>query len=72
VKVYAHLPISLTPEQGARTSVYLCSSSEVEGVSGRYFVKCKEKTPSANARDGAAASRLWDVSEDLVARATQG
>ena len=30
VKVYAHLPISLTPEQGARTSVYLCSSPEVE------------------------------------------
>jgi NAD(P)-dependent dehydrogenase (short-subunit alcohol dehydrogenase family) len=72
VKVYAHLPISLTPEQGARTSVYLCSSAEVEGVSGRYFVKCKEKTPSANARDGAAAARLWDVSEDLVARAAQG
>ena len=45
VKVYAHLPISLTPEQGARTSVYLCSSPDVEGVTGRYFAKCKEKTP---------------------------
>ena len=67
VKVYA--PFSLTPEQGARTSVYLSSSPEVEGVTGRYFVKCKEKAPSANARDEAAAARLWDVSEELVERA---
>ncbi len=69
VKVFAHLPISLTPEQGAKTSVYLSSSPEVAGVSGRYFFKCKEKTPSANARDEAAAARLWEVSEELVARA---
>jgi len=38
-------------------------------VSGRYFAKCKEKTPSANARDSAAATRLWQVSEELVAAA---
>jgi len=69
VKVYAHLPISLTPEQGARTSVYLCSSPEVDGVTGAYFAKCRAKTPSANARDEAAAAQLWTVSEELVARA---
>jgi NAD(P)-dependent dehydrogenase (short-subunit alcohol dehydrogenase family) len=72
VKFYALLPVTLTPEQGARTSVYLCSSPEVEGVSGRYFAKCKEKTPSANARDGAAAARLWQVSEDLIAGTVAG
>jgi len=70
VKVYA--PFSLTPEQGARTTVYLASSPEVEGVTGRYFAKCKEKTPSAQARDAAAAARLWAVSEELVARAAAG
>jgi len=69
VKVYAYLPISLTPEKGARTSVYLCSSPEVEGVSGRYFAKCKEKTPSTKARDATAAARLWQVSEDLISGA---
>jgi NAD(P)-dependent dehydrogenase (short-subunit alcohol dehydrogenase family) len=67
VKVVA--PLSLTPEQGARTSVYLCSSPEVEGVTGRYFAKCKEKTPSATARDRDAAARLWEISEELVDRA---
>jgi len=68
VKVIA--PLSLTPEQGARTSVYLCSSPDVDGVTGRYFAKCKEKTPSANARDRAAAAQLWEVSERLVEEAT--
>jgi len=67
VKVIA--PFSLTPEKGARTSVYLCSSPEVEGVTGKYFAKCREKRPSANARDAAAAARLWEVSEQLVEQA---
>jgi NAD(P)-dependent dehydrogenase (short-subunit alcohol dehydrogenase family) len=66
-KLYGHF--SLTPEQGARTSVYLCSSPDVEGVTGTYFAKCRPKTPSANARDEAAAARLWAVSEELVAAA---
>ena len=70
VEVYSHLPINLTPEQGARTSIYLCSSPDVDGVTGRYFAKCKEKTPSANARDEVAAARLWSVSEELAAGAS--
>ena len=67
--VKAFAPFSLTPEQGARTSVYLCSSPEVEAVTGRYFAKCKEKTPSSNARDESAAAQLWEVSEQLVEQA---
>jgi NAD(P)-dependent dehydrogenase (short-subunit alcohol dehydrogenase family) len=63
-------PLSLTPEQGARTSIYLAGSPEVEGVSGKYFVKCRPRTPAAAGRDDAAASRLWSVSEQLVADAT--
>jgi NAD(P)-dependent dehydrogenase (short-subunit alcohol dehydrogenase family) len=67
VKVYA--PFSLTPEQGARTTVYLCSSPDVADVTGTYFAKCAPKTPSANARDPEAGARLWAVSEELVTRA---
>jgi NAD(P)-dependent dehydrogenase (short-subunit alcohol dehydrogenase family) len=63
-------PFILTPEQGARTSVYLASSPEVEGITGRYFIKCRPRTPSAAARDEAAAALLWSVSEELVDRAT--
>lgn len=62
-------PFFLTPEKGARTSIYLASSPEVSEVSGKYFVKCKVRSPSKVARDDAAAERLWQVSEDLVGKA---
>ncbi len=62
-------PFVLSPEKGARTSVYLASSPEVAEVSGKYFVKCRERSPSAAARDPEAARRLWEVSEELVSGA---
>src|SRR5215217_1244839 len=37
--VRALTPLMKSPEKGAETSVYLASSPEVEGLSGRYFVK---------------------------------
>lgn len=62
------LPLFLrTPEQGARTSVYLATAPELAGVSGRYFAREREITPSRLARDDAAARRLWERSEQLVA-----
>jgi retinol dehydrogenase-12 len=62
--VFRHLsPIFLlTPEQGARTSIYLCTSPEVEGVTGRYFARCREVSPRPPAEDDAAARRLWELS----------
>jgi NAD(P)-dependent dehydrogenase (short-subunit alcohol dehydrogenase family) len=59
-------PFFLSPAKGARTSVYLASSPEVEGVSGEYFVKCKARQPRRWAQDPEAAARLWRVSEELV------
>ncbi len=59
-------PFFLSPAKGARTSVYLASSPEVENVSGEYFVKCKPRKPRRWAQDEDAARRLWEVSEELV------
>jgi NAD(P)-dependent dehydrogenase (short-subunit alcohol dehydrogenase family) len=59
-------PFMLTPEKGAETIVYLASSPDVARVSGRYFARCREKTPHALALDDAAARRLWDVSVALT------
>ncbi len=61
-------PFILTPEQGARTSVHVATSPEVASVTGKYFVKCRIREPSAAARDRSAAARLWAVSEELVDR----
>jgi hypothetical protein len=57
---------ALTPERGAMTSVYLATSPEVEGVSGEYFARQRSVTPSPQARDDAAARKLWDVSAELA------
>ena len=63
-------PFFLSPAQGARTSIYLASSPDVEGVSGQYFVKCKPGQPKRQARDPEAAHRLWQLSEELVGLAS--
>lgn len=51
---------------GARTSVYLATSSEVSGVSGKYFNNCKAIQPSSQARDPLLARQLWEWAEGSV------
>ncbi|HEV3162544.1 MAG TPA: SDR family oxidoreductase [Isosphaeraceae bacterium] len=58
--------IAMSPEQGAKTSIYLAASPEVEGVTGQYFAKQKRVAPSPASLDEAAARRLWEVSEQLT------
>ncbi|CAG9460028.1 unnamed protein product [Pedinophyceae sp. YPF-701] len=58
---------TLTPEQGAQTSIYLCSSPAVEGVSGKYYDKCEPVSSSPISYDVDVAKRLWDVSMELTA-----
>ena len=57
---------SKTVPQGAATSCYVATHPELEGISGRYFSDCDVKTPSAIASNEALATRLWEVSEELV------
>jgi hypothetical protein len=63
-------PFLRSPAKGAETSIYLASSPEVEGVTGKYFVDSHEAEPTAVALDDAAAHRLWDVSDELVSEVT--
>lgn len=56
----------ITPEQGARTSIYLATSPEVEGVSGHYFVKSRAIRSSAASYDEAVQERLWKLSLEQV------
>jgi NAD(P)-dependent dehydrogenase (short-subunit alcohol dehydrogenase family) len=57
---------ALTPQEGAKTLVYLATSTEVAGVSGKYFHDCKPVAPTAEAQNDADARRLWDVSAQLA------
>jgi NAD(P)-dependent dehydrogenase (short-subunit alcohol dehydrogenase family) len=58
---------ALSPENGARTVVFLASSPDVATVSGRYFVREQARPSSPQSSDPAAARRLWEVSEQLTA-----
>jgi NAD(P)-dependent dehydrogenase (short-subunit alcohol dehydrogenase family) len=57
---------SLTPEQGADTIIYLASSPEVEGVSGKYWDKRKDVKSIDASYDISAQQRLWAVSADMT------
>jgi retinol dehydrogenase-14 len=59
-------PLMISPEKGAETSIYLASSPEVEGLSGRYFVKKAETRSSDESYDERIARRLWEVSAELT------
>jgi len=59
-------PFMKSPEQGAATSIYLASSPEVEGVSGRYFANRRPQRSSRASYDVQTAARLWEVSADLT------
>ncbi|MCC7000453.1 MAG: SDR family oxidoreductase [Deltaproteobacteria bacterium] len=54
-------------EDGAKTSIYCAGAPEIAGDSGRYYTKCREKTPSKLAQDPALAAELWRRSAEWVA-----
>ncbi len=57
---------ALTPEQGADTIVYLASSPDVEGVTGKYWVNRKPMSSSPASYDEAAQKRLWAASAQMT------
>jgi len=57
---------AINPEEGAKTSIFLCSAPEVKGVSGKYFYKCQPKTSSRESRNMDTGKRLWQISSDIA------
>ncbi len=59
-------PILITAEKGAETAIWLASSPEVEGISGKYFKEKKEVKSIRSSYDIATQQRLWAVSESMT------
>jgi len=59
-------PFMLSPEKGAETPIYVASSPEVAGITGKYWEKKKEKTSSKESYDENEARLLWVVSTKLA------
>jgi NAD(P)-dependent dehydrogenase (short-subunit alcohol dehydrogenase family) len=55
-----------SPKEGAETSVYLASSPEVEGVSGKYWVDKEAVASSPASYDEAMARRLWEIGAEMT------
>ncbi len=55
-----------SPEKGAKTSIYLASSPDVEGVTGTYFVKSMPKRSATISYDESLQRQLWEQSAKLV------
>ncbi len=58
--------VMLTPEQGARTALYLATSSAVEGMNGRYFVREKETRSVPLSYNVALQEQMWAISAELT------
>jgi hypothetical protein len=56
------------PAEGARTSIFLASSPEVEGVTGKYFADCKMINSSPLSHDVELGKKLWDISLEKTSR----
>lgn len=52
----------LSPEKGARTTVYLAASPDVDGVTGKYFEKCQPAKTTRLSRDETLQEKLWSTS----------
>ena len=62
----AFKPFMRTPEQGADTVIYLASSPDVEGMTGKYLADRKIKVAADAAYDEGLQKKLWEKSEELT------
>ena len=58
--------LGISPEEGAKTSIYLASSPEIEGVTGKYFVKSIPVRSAPISYDETLQRQLWEASAKLV------
>lgn len=61
-------PFFLTPEQGAKTAIFLATDESVKDISGEYFYKCRIAASSKRSKDPELARRLFEFSNELTGR----
>ena len=58
-------PLANSAEDACQTTVHCAVSSELEGISGKFFSRCKESAESIHARSPATGEQLWEISRVL-------
>ena len=59
-------PFQLSPKEGAETSVYVATSPETEGITGKCFEKKKETETSEESYNVDLQKQLWEITVDLL------
>jgi len=59
-------PFQLTPVEGAETSLYVATSPELDGVSGKHFAKCQEKETAEVSYDITLQDDLWEQTIQML------
>lgn len=59
-------PLLISARKGAATSVYLATSEEVNGITGKYFAKCRVEEPKNTDINAENQKLLWDLSMEYV------
>ncbi len=59
-------PFFQTPEDGAQTAIYLATSHEMDGVTGKYFYRKSPIPSSKRSYDKDLARKLWELSEKMM------
>ena len=66
IGVWFARPFLADPEKSAQTYVYLASSQEINGISGKYWEYCKMKDSSQHSHDEYEMKRLWEWSKKMT------
>jgi NAD(P)-dependent dehydrogenase (short-subunit alcohol dehydrogenase family) len=61
--------VARSPAKGAETSIYLASSPNVDGMTGKYVYDSRVISAAPQATDMVVARKLWDASNEIVHRA---
>jgi NAD(P)-dependent dehydrogenase (short-subunit alcohol dehydrogenase family) len=59
-------PFMLDSKRGAAVSLWAATSPDLVNVSGKYFVKSKEKESSALSRDPKVMAEVWEWTETMI------
>ncbi len=59
-------PFFQTPEEGAKTAIFLATDDSVKNISGEYFYKCKVAKSSMRSKDIRLARKLSVFSKNLI------
>jgi len=58
--------IGISPDKGAKTSIYLATSPDVAGITGKYWSRKRQAKPSKKSTDLISQQRLWNISKELT------